>query len=496
MNLPIKTKRYFAILCLLTSTLTTNTSMANEVNNKNNIIEKTIIAKVIKAYGGETLTSLKGIVLTEHNKRISSGQGENPNQPGFFRINEELTIDFERKRKSMISWRVSRTSTDLEQFIFDGKQGRIYDILNQKYSDEDWLNFASTGSAIVRRSDTMLARSLNDQNTKVSYQGDVPYMGTPHHKLDVKIGSGVEYRVFIDKSLGLISKMVRQHPRAGEISYAFANHSQSDGLTFAQDLNFTVGGQTRLMSITRDIKIPISLEESFTKPVTYSHWGELFDTSELIVNKIAPNIYHAGKGRSFTLFVDTGDYFIASGGHNDLKEKFLAVKSFENIDKPLKYMISTHHHNEHLPALKEAVELGAKIITVSDHQLAIKKQLSQENTDDVFQLISEQASFGDGAVEVYEISTMHAEKYLLVYVPAAKLVFAEDHYETQLKTAIPRVHKDMVVFRKAMEALTIDVEHLIDGHSPRQLSITEFNSATDAYQKVICPTGYLICKMG
>jgi glyoxylase-like metal-dependent hydrolase (beta-lactamase superfamily II) len=487
----------FAILCLLISTLTTvPSSVASAINNKNGAIEKAIIAKVIKAYGGERLIALKSIVLIDHNKRISSGQGENPHQPGFFRINEELTIDFERNRKSMLSWRVSRTSKDLEKLVFDGKHGRIYDILNHKYSHEDWLNFESTGSAIVRRSDTMLARSLTDKGTNVSYQGDEIYLGVAHNKLTVKIGTGVEYMVFVDNKLGVISKMARQHPRAGEIIYAFSNHSKSDGLTFAQDLNFTVGGKPVLVSIARGIKVSPSLIKPFAVPVDYSPWGELVNTSELIVNKIASNVYHAGKGRSFTLFIDAGEYFIASGGHDGIKEKFQAVKSLENLDKPLKYVISTHHHNEHLPALKEAVELGAKIITVDDHQSAITKHFSPENTADLFQLINGQATFGDGAVEIYEISTMHADKYLLVYVPAAKLVFAEDHFETQLKTAVPRVHKDMVVFKQAMEALALDVEHLVDGHSPRQLSISEFNAATDAYKGIICPKGYSICEKG
>ena len=113
-----------------------------------------------------------------------------------------------------------------------------------------------------------------------------------------------------------------------------------------------------------------------------------------------------------------------------------------------------------------------------------------------FSIIKDKATLGNGAVEVYDIATMHADNYLLVYVPAAKLVFAEDHFETQLKVAVPRVHKDMLMFRKAMEALPIDVEFLIDGHSPRLLSITEFNEATNNYQDVICPVAYNICNKG
>jgi len=159
-------------------------------------------------------------------------------------------------------------------------------------------------------------------------------------------------------------------------------------------------------------------------------------------------------------------------------------------------MISTHHHDEHFPSLKEAVALGAKVITVKQHLAPINKSINEEAGKNNIVLIKDKSSLGNGAVEIYNIATLHADNYLLVYVPAAKLVFAEDHFETQLKTAMPRVHKDMVVFRKAMEALPINVERLIDGHSSRQLTINEFNNATDTYTDFTCPAGFIICNNG
>lgn len=490
-------KKYLALFCLLTSTATIAEShKLNVANKKNSLIENTIISKVTETYGGKTLTLVKSISITDHNIMIASGQGESPEQPGFFRINEVLTIDFKNKRKSMLSWRVSRTSTDLEKFIFDGSQGRIYDILNHKYAQEDWVTYDSTGDSIMRKSDTMIARSLSKNNTKVSYQGEAFYLGSLHQKLNVKIGGGAEYTIFIDKQLGLISKMVRKHPSAGEISYAFSNHKKSGGLTFAQDLNFTVSGQTRLVSIERNITVNPDLEEAFAVPDGYTNWGQVLNSSELVVNKLADNVYHIGKERSFTLFVDAGDYFIASGGHSGLTEKFKALKEFTGVEKPLNYMISTHHHDEHFPSLKEAVVLGAKIVTVEQHIAPINKSINEEAGKNNIMLIKDKVSLGNGAVEIYNISTQHADNYLLVYVSAAKLVFAEDHFETQLKTAMPRVHKDMVVFRKAMESLPISVERLIDGHSPRQLTITEFNTATDTFTDFTCPAGFSICNNG
>jgi len=471
--------------------------VATELSDKKiKILEQSIVNKVIQAYGGNQLLSAKSIVISEHNKYFSSGQGASPDQPGVFNISEVLTIDFVGKRKSVLSWRVSRTSKDLDKFVYDGKNGRIYDILNNKYSEETWLNFATTGSSIVRKSDTMIARSLSSSETKLRYQGQSWYLGALHQQLNVKIGSAKEYTLYVNKSSGLISKMSRQHPSAGEISYAFSNYAQSSGVTFSRDMLYTVAGKTQGVSVSRNIELNVAVDEIFSKPAEYSTWGEVFDSSELRLNKVAENVYHVGKGRSFTLFVDTGEYFIAAGGHNGIAERFKAIKDAEKIDKPLKYMISTHHHNEHLPALKEAVALGAKIITVKEHQQAIQKTLANNSANDVFTLVNEQASFGDGAVEIYDIATMHADNYLLIYLPKVNVIFAEDHFETQLKTAMPRVHKDMVIFSDKVDALKLDVQLLLDGHSPRQLLMQEFTEAINTYQNRTCPKGYSICARG
>lgn len=500
-NMNFKNNLFITMALLFVSnTVIANTPHPNNKSTSNattlGSIESAIITKVTQAYGGDTLKSAKSIVITDHNKRISTGQGESPNQPGFFRIDEVLTIDFKSKRKSLLSWRVSRTSKDLEKFIFDGQQGYIYDILNKKYAKEDWLTYTSTGGGIVLRSDTMIAHSLGDNIEVAHYEGEASYRGVLHYKLKVKINAGFKYTLFINKKSGYISKMVRQHPRAGEISYAFSNHTKSNDIVFAKDLNFTVGGQVKLVSVKRDIKINPLLKEAFSKPANYTAWGTLLDTSTLQVRKISENTYHVGSDRSFTLFVDAGDYFIASGGHQGLKDKLQAVNALQALDKPLKYMISTHHHSEHLPSLKEAANLGAKIVTVSEHLLAIQDGLSSDFNAEGIELVDGKLSLGNGAVDIYDIATMHADNYLLVYVPESKLVFAEDHFETQLKTAVPRVHKDMVIFREAMEALAIDVEKLVDGHSPRQLSITEFKEATDNYRNIRCPQGYSICENG
>lgn len=457
--------------------------------------EDAIIAKVTEAYGGATLRDAKSITIVDYSKSPWPGQEGHPGQPDFFRDHAELTIDFEGKRKSMLSWRVSRTGKDLDLFVVNDNEARIYDILNRKYSDEDWLTYASLGRSVLSASDTMMAHALPDISETVVYDGETTYRGALHQKLTVKSGPRPEYTLYINKTSGLISKKVIHRP-AGEISYIFSNHRKSGGVTFAQDMNVFVGGQPRKMSIDRNIELNPPLADKLVSPSDFIPWGEQFDTTEMSVRKISDHVYHAGKGRSFTLFVDAGDYFIASGGQDALRESFEALQSQLNTTKPLQYFILTHHHDEHLVALNDAVALGASVVTTSDHLPTVQQSVPTPIPDDRIALVKGSATFGGGVMKVFDIATAHSERYLLVYLPASKVVFGEDHFETQLKTGAPRVHKDMVNFRNAVQMLGIDVERFIDGHSPRALTIAEFLAATDAYRDITCPAGYRICSNG
>jgi len=482
-------KKFFSILLVVASACISTFANAESPVDQ-------IIAKVTKAYGGDVLISATSIEITDYSKNPWPGQGATPELPAFFRDHSILTIDLVGKRKSMLSWRVSRSGKDLDRFVFDGKKGRIYDILNHKYTDDNYYNFENLGRSAERASDTMIARKLALSQAKVAYQGATTYLGQAHHKLSFKIENNPEYTLLIDQASGLIAKMSRLHPTAGEISYLFSNHQESGGVMYAREMDFYVGGKPQKISIKRGVAINPKIEGLFAMPQGYLPWGQELMSSALQVRELANKVYHVGQGRSFSLFVDVGDYFIAAGGEKGLKEYFQAVQQFTQITKPLKYVVISHHHSEHLGILDDAATLGATIVTAKEHVSAIKDSLSRTLSDNRFLSVDKYQELGGDALQIHNISTAHSQNYLLVYLPQAKIIFGEDHFETQLKDAVPRVHKDMVTFHQTVQALNIDVERFIDGHSLRQLSSNELKQATEAFNEVDCPMGYAICANG
>ena len=143
--------------------------------------------------------------------------------------------------------------------------------------------------------------------------------------------------------------------------------------------------------------------------------------------------------------------------------------------------------------MNEVVELGAKFVTVKSNMQTIKEALSAEIDDTQFITVDGKRSFADGKVEVFDISTAHAEHYLLYYVPEAKLVFSADHFGTNLEEGLPVAGLNMVTFRAAVEALNLGDVRFVSAHGVRQLSMNDLRTATDAYSPGVCPTGFDIC---
>ena len=455
-----------------------------------------IIDKVIHAYGGKALIGAKSLKISEYNKGPWPGESENPGLPEIWRINEELTIDFENKRKSLLSYRVPRTTVDLEKWVFDGKHAYIYDIFHKKYSrEDDWLNYNNLGGSLVRGSGVMHAKRLHSELKEAEYLGDEYYRGKPHKKLMVTMKSGAKFTYFIDGNTGLIRKMLRSHS-SGTLVYVFSNYQKSDGLTYASDMDFFVNGELRTASVLRHIELNPDLEEAFKKPGNFTFWGEMIDNGEMAAKQIGKGVYQAGKGRAKTVFVEQGNHFIAIGGASALKENFNALKKVVTVDKPIEFFVITHHHGRNLRGLNNAIELGAKLVTSKAHKSTVERVFSESLPAQLYVVVPDRKPFKLGDLTLHDIPTAHSQHYLLVYSPDNKMVIAEEHYEIQLKTAKPRIYKDMLIFVNALKSLNIQVESLVDLQSWRKITMQEFTNWTQDFKQPTCPIGYEICKNG
>jgi hypothetical protein len=459
-------------------------------------IKGDVLAKVASAYDEKTLTNLTAITLVDYRKNVFSKQSSPAAGPELWRFNEELTIDFENEKKALVSWRVNSTNKDLEKYIADKNSGRVYDILHGKYNDDDWYNFINLGGAVERSSDTLIAKKLLSKNSTFRLVGEVQYRGQAHYQIAVKVSGQRESQIYINKQSGLITKVSRTHPELGTLNYIFSNHNKVGNTSFARDMDFSVGDTPRTISTYRDIELNPNLSDKLAVPQGFSSWGSPLEVANMYNNKIADKVYHVGKNSSRTMFIDAGKYFISVGGNGAINENFTSLQNQLNTKKPLGFVVLTHHHRRQLNMLAPALKLGAKIITVASNLPAIKGKLDRKLDENNFVLVNKSKELLGGNIQIFDIATAHADQNLIVYLKKEKVIFAEHHYETLYKKGNPRSFNNMLTFANKIEELGLDVSRLLDGSSPRVLSIDEFNNTIDTYISPFCPQGYNVCQGG
>lgn len=456
--------------------------------------EDAILAKMAEAYGGETFTSATSITIRDDFKRLYWDQGAYPDFTEINKNNIEFTIDYKGKRKSLTAWEKSGRGTRLTKTVFDGEKGRIYDLYNKTFDDFGWLTYANAGAYYLRFHDTLLARLALSAADSVQFVGQSVHQGAAHDKLTVKTGNGPELTLHINQSTGLISKMTRMSSQAGEISYLFTSHKETDGVTYAADMQYSIAGQPEMISVARSIAVNPSLEHMFSEPQGFKPRGETIDTSDMTVRELTEGVYLAGQGYTFSLFVDTGEYFIGAGGNPGLAARFDAVQKHVGGEKPLRYQVVTHHHSDHIDGMKEVAELGTIFICTQDHMAPVQETFAAALPADRFLLVNGKTTVADGAVELYELASSHSAQNLLFYVPAAKVMFTADHFSSDLKTALPNADKGTVMLRKAIQKWQLDVERFTGAHGARVLTIADLHKVADSYSGGICPKDVSVCK--
>jgi glyoxylase-like metal-dependent hydrolase (beta-lactamase superfamily II) len=223
--------------------------------------------------------------------------------------------------------------------------------------------------------------------------------------------------------------------------------------------------------------------------------AERIDTSEMLANRISDSVYHIGQNNGFSIFVDTGDEIVAAGGYPGLKDRFDRFKQESGIHKPLGHQIVTHHHTDHLGGLGEALNLGARLVTVEDNVEAIRAAVAAEIQDGQFLKIDDRLTLGTGRqrVEIYEVATIHAASFLVTYVPAQKLIFIADHLNSPYRAGVPTANLNTVTMYNALQKLDIDINRILVAHGARVFDWKDMREAVNQYSEQDCPDSKPVC---
>lgn len=459
-------------------------------------IEDALIDKTVTAYGGEALLGLKTIRINDSYKSFREGQSRHPSEVDQVSYRTSTTIDFVNRRKSMQSvGGVYVQGLYVQQAFYDGNTGYRINPSAETATENPHASFARTDRGLSWRLDTALVKLLSESRADAAYKGDAVHRGKPQALLAFKAEGYPEFTLYIDKATGLLSKMTRPNGKPGSTySYVFSDYRQQDGFTYAADTYVMRGGKPESLTATRSLEFNTNIDDAYRFPSAYGAPAKMLDDSEMSVQQLAEGVYLAGKYGGFSVFIDAGDYLVASGGYPGLAERFDAVTSFTGHEKPLKYQIVTHHHDDHIGGLNEAAELGATFIAAEEHVEAIRAVVKADLADDRFLIASKDGTYADGLVRVVDISSWHANHNLVTYIPQAKIAFSADHFFSFAETKVPDPAEMYAEFKAAVDGYGLDIERFAAAHSPRVMTYDDLvHSSTGPFKKLGCPADWHYC---
>lgn len=475
-------------LISISSLISTSTFAAEKAVNKDELIDK-----VIRTYGGEKLFQITSLSVNDRYKVFSMDQGANPELNDVSRLNSVLNVDFKSGKKSVKSWRKSSNGNRLSEILFDGKTGWSINHLRGTHVENDALTTDVVGAGMMRMVDTILALRLQKHRNTAKLISHGLIAGKPIYTLSFKAGNNRSYYLDIDAAAGLILRMSQSENLTNGSVYEFGNHKVVQGLTFATDMNMLVKGKPSFITLSRSIEVNRVNQQVFSTPKDSIKLKGMINSSTMSVQKLADDVYLAGKGTNFSIFVDAGDYFIGGGGLSGLNKRLEAVNQLLGTNKTIQVQVIPDHHRGHLGAIKELEEMGSSLVIASEHRKIIESLMSNKSQQNEFISINKKMKLANGLVEVYDIDTVHSNNYLLFYVPSAKLVFSADHFGTNLIDALPSANNTTKTFYDEIERLGISVDKYASSHGPRILSAADMQTVLSGYQVKSCIPGHNIC---
>lgn len=458
--------------------------------------EDELITKVTEAYGGDLIRELASFRIEDRFIAPATGQSISPDLTEVGSSRQVLVVDIKNNRAVYDSWNEGRQGGFQNSVISDGENAQTINYQSGTYGKAANADPKVFAGGTMRTSDTVLVYELNQVKDKAVLGEDVVYMNRPHHTLSMPFPSSPDLKLFIDAKTFLVSRMQRINPQLGSLDYVYGKHKQHNGVGYASTINFLIAGVPNIISTMHEATFNFEPSaDLFALADGLEAEGERIDTSEMLVNKISDRVFHIGQGGGFSLFVDSGVGTIAAGGYPALKARFARFQSESDNYQPLTHQVVTHHHSDHIGGMAEAIELGARLVTVDENVAAIKAGTSPTPEDRHFYRIGSRASFGRGSnrVDIYEVSTIHAASFLVTYVPADKLVFIADHMGSPFAKGLPVANSGTVDMLAALEALDIDIRKIATAHNARIFSMQDMKDSVAAYKPSKCSGDRPIC---
>jgi glyoxylase-like metal-dependent hydrolase (beta-lactamase superfamily II) len=322
----------------------------------------------------------------------------------------------------------------------------------------------------------ILLRSAVEHSESVVIQPDEQFEGRLHHIISLSTGKAPQpVRIFIDANSFVPTKVetMEDDPIYGDalVQVFFSDWHKVNGILFPFNILHRIQGQVieeKRSSIAVNVPVRSSSDNAFVIPPNMqipvdshdallgwqdSQWFLRMEAFGLPhynrvppVNftQLSPGVYHVTGDTHHSLVVEMNDYIIVVEAPLYQERSQAVIHEIKKLwpDKPIRYIVQTHSHDDHIGGLRTYAANGAVIVTSEVSKDRVEQILNASHIirPDMLQLlhprqvmiesVSDKKIISDGnrSVEIYSVKNSHADDMLAVYLPKEKILLDSDLY--------------------------------------------------------------------
>jgi glyoxylase-like metal-dependent hydrolase (beta-lactamase superfamily II) len=212
--------------------------------------------------------------------------------------------------------------------------------------------------------------------------------------------------------------------------------------------------------------------------------------------KLAEGVYYLTGGTHHSFAIEMADHIVVvDTPNNQARGEAVLAKAKELIpNKPIRYVVTSHHHWDHLGGIRAAIDEGATIVTHSSnkaflervaktqHTIAPDRQATSKKAVKI-QTVGDDGRLTDGkrVIELHRLQGYeHTGDMLVVYLPAEKILGEPDAFTPPAQAGAPLI-PPAVVYAKALndniKRLKLDVQTIAPFHGNRTTNVAELEKA-------------------
>jgi glyoxylase-like metal-dependent hydrolase (beta-lactamase superfamily II) len=441
------------------------------------------VEKAIAGMGGaEKLRAIKRLQRELVGTRPDPGQGELPAKPDDAPVREILARDGTSKVAAVLDLLVRGGLRLHFRSVSDGQAG-----FSVNYENGTLLTFPSTRStpylqSVLRRFPEQLLLNAQRRPEALRWLGTETVNGRKYDVVAYGDLDGEVNDLYFDAITHELARVKRLNddPVRGDaaITTIYARYQSTLGFRFPTRIIGLQGSDTVSDVAVNRLVIDAVEDSLFAKPSGLPTAAAPDPNPKLV--SLGSDVYLV-KGSYNAAFVVFDDHVLVLEAPISSGYQEGVIKLIDSVApaKPIRFVVTTHFHYDHVGGVRPYIARHATILTTSAAVQIIRRlsatphslrpdTLSKAPVPPTIEIAGDRRSFSDAhhSVEIITLRNMpHVAEIIVAYIPALKLLFQGDLYDSFALQEVPATDDGEALLRWLPQS-GLDVERVIPVHGP------------------------------